>query len=218
VDDEAQGGAVFWVLIALTAAVAVADWWAVETGRRRVEHVLKPLTMVVLIAAALVLADPDPEAARWWLVAGLVASLGGDVALMLDRFVPGLSSFLLAHLFYVGAFALMGFTLPMLVVGAVLVALAAPVVGRKVVGGAAQHDPALRLPVAAYVLVISVMVIAAVGTGRPAAIVGALLFYASDACIGWSRFVREFPHHRLVIMITYHLGQIGLVLSLLGTP
>jgi uncharacterized membrane protein YhhN len=62
------------------------------------------------------------------------------------------------------------------------------------------------------------MVVAAVGTARPAAIVGALLFYASDACIGWSRFVREFPRHRLVIMITYHLGQIGLVLSLLGTP
>jgi uncharacterized membrane protein YhhN len=209
---------VFWVLIGLTVAVAVADWWAVETERRRVEHVLKPLTMVVLIAATLAIGDPDPAAARWWLVAGLVASVGGDVALMLDRFVPGLSSFLLAHLFYIGAFALMGFTVPMLVVGAVLVALAAPVVGRKVVGGAAEHDPALRWPVAAYVLVISAMVVAAVGTARPAAIVGALLFYASDACIGWSRFVREFPRHRLVIMITYHLGQIGLVLSLLGTP
>jgi uncharacterized membrane protein YhhN len=210
--------AVFWVLIVLTAVVAVGDWWAVAADRRRVEHVLKPLTMVVLVGATVAMAEPDPAAARWWLVAGLVASLGGDVALMLDRFVPGLSSFLVAHLFYIGAFVAMGLDAAPLLLGAVLVVALAPIIGRKVVSGAAGHDPALRVPVAAYIVVISAMVVAATGTARPAAIVGALLFYASDACIGWSRFVEEFPHHRLVIMITYHLGQIGLVLSLLGTP
>ena len=45
----------FWILIAATLVVAAADWWAVATDRRSVEYGLKPATMVVLIAAALVL-------------------------------------------------------------------------------------------------------------------------------------------------------------------
>ena len=35
--------------------------------------------------------------------------------------------------------------------------------------------------------------------------------------IGWSKFIDDFPRARVIIMVTYHLGQIGLVLSLLGT-
>ena len=57
----------------------------------------------------------------------------------------------------------------------------------------------------------------AFGTARWWAIGGALLFYVSDAFIGWSRFVKHFPGERLAIMTTYHLGQVGIVLSLLGT-
>ena len=76
------------------AVVAVADWWAVGTDDRRAEYVLKPLTMVVLIAATLALSDPVSDVARWAFVAALVFSLVGDVFLMLeDHFVEGLASF-----------------------------------------------------------------------------------------------------------------------------
>ena len=51
-------------------------------------------------------------------------------------------------------------------------------------------------------------------TGRAAAIVGASLFAASDALIAWNRFVGSTPAASVVIMVTYHLGQLGLVLSL----
>jgi hypothetical protein len=37
----------------------------------------------------------------------------------------------------------------------------------------------------------------------------------SDACIGWSKFVKEFAGYRMAIITTYHLGQIGLLLGLL---
>jgi len=47
-----------------------------------------------------------------------------------------------------------------------------------------------------------------------AGIAGAGLFYVSDALIAWNRFLRETRHGRLAIIITYHLAQIGLVLSL----
>ena len=54
----------FWILIGLTLVVAVADWWAVLSDRRPLEYLLKPLTMVVLIAAALALPDPVTDGAR----------------------------------------------------------------------------------------------------------------------------------------------------------
>lgn len=208
----------FEILIAVTLLVAVADWVAVLTDNRRAEYVLKPATMVLLITAAATMGGPDPAVARWWVIAALVASLAGDVFLMVeDRFIPGLASFLLAHVLYVVAFFTMGIDGFGFVLGAALVAVLIRAVGVKIVVGAAERDRQLGGAVAAYVLVISLMVAFAFGTARWWVILGAVLFYASDACIGWSRFVGEFPQHRLAIMTTYHLGQVGLVLGLLGT-
>jgi len=208
-------GALFWALIAATLVVAVADWVAVALERRTVEYVLKPLTMAVLIAAAIA-ADPVVSGpARGWIVAGLVCSLVGDVFLMLeDHFVEGLAAFLVGHVAYVVALWQLGVEWPRFAVGVVLVAVLVAVIGRPIVVGARRRDERLTIPVGAYITVISVMVASAIGTGIWIAVVGAGLFYASDAVIGISRFVRDFPHSRLVVMTTYHLGQIGLVLAL----
>ena len=93
------GSVAFIVAAAVTAA---ADWWAVASARRVVEYVCKPLTVLLLIGAALAL-HPEFGSRRGWFVAALVLSLAGDVFLMLpqDLFVPGLGSFLVAHLCYV---------------------------------------------------------------------------------------------------------------------
>ena len=64
-------------------------------------------------------------------------------------------------------------------------------------------------------VVISVMLATACATGNVLAGVGAALFVSSDAMIAWNRFVRPFPAADIGIMVTYHLGQAGLVLSLL---
>lgn len=208
----------FWWLIAATLVVAVADWWAVATDRRPVEYVLKPATMVVLIAAALALDDPVADAARWFLVVGLVCSLAGDVFLMLDEkwFIPGLVSFLLGHVAYVVALVQFPLTPWAGGVAAALVIVAAVVIGTRIVRGAGERDARLQLPVMAYLTVISLMVVAAGATAVPFAIAGATLFYASDGLLGWNRFVGPLPAGRLGVMTTYHLGQVGLVLALLG--
>ena len=65
-----------------------------------------------------------------------------------------------------------------------------------------------------YIGVISAMVATAIGTRSPLVIAGAALFYCSDALIAWTRFIRDFRHGRLAVMVTYHLAQILLVLSL----
>jgi uncharacterized membrane protein YhhN len=207
-------GAFLFLSIALV--IAVVDWLAVSIDNRVLEYIFKPLTMVALVCVALSL-DPTSDAARVLLVIGLLLSMAGDIFLMLpsDLFVPGLASFLLAHVAYVVALALLGVSVGGLLTGAAVAGIAALVVGRRVVDGAAATDAALRVPVIAYMGAISTMVIFAFGTGGVFAIGGALLFFVSDAVLGWTRFVHQFERSRQVVIVTYHLGQVGLVLALI---
>jgi uncharacterized membrane protein YhhN len=209
--------ALVWVLVAAAVGIAVVDWVSVGAGNRRLEYVAKPATMVPLIVAAAVL-DPVRPEEQWWFVAALVLSLVGDVFLMLEDqerwFVPGLASFLLGHVAYIVGMLSAPTSGTALVVGAVVVAVAAAVGGPIIVRGATRTDRRLLLPVAAYVTVISVMVVSAAGSTVVLAVIGAALFYASDFSIGMSRFVKDFPGSRLVIITTYHAAQVLLVLSL----
>ncbi len=208
-----------WVLLGLTAVAAIVDWIAVGTGRRRVEYVAKPLATAGLVGVALTL-DPVHADMRAAFVVALVLSLAGDVFLMLpsDRFVPGLASFFLAHVAYVVGFALGPGTTDELAVGAAITLVVAIPLGARLLRAVRRARASLVGPVAAYVTVIAVMVACATGWGNGWAVMGAWLFFASDALIGETRFVRPSlgasPRARLAIIVTYHLGQAGLVLSL----
>ena len=224
-------------LILLTLVVAFADWTAVSrramdpasAGARRAEYVAKPLTMVVLIAAGLAVAGAHDHASAYLVVmtvVALVLSLIGDVFLMLpedspsaDRnFVAGLAAFLLAHAAYIAAFVRLhahgGYAISFVITGLVLAGALFATVGLRVRNAAAHEDPALAVPVLAYVSVISLMVVAAWWTGDLRLIPGALLFAVSDAMIGWTRFVRKDWELDVPIIVTYHLAQILLVLGL----
>ena len=205
-----------WVLIAVAAAVAVVDWCAVVAGRQTVRYVAKPLTMVVIIAAALAL-HPVDGTMRAWFVVGLVFGLIGDVFLMLPDekwFVFGLGSFLICHLCYIPGFVAGGVDRSWAIVGAIAIALAVSVVGPKVLAGARSRDATLTVPVAIYMAVISAMVAFAIGSTVPVAIAGAVLFYLSDLMIGWSSFVSDVRGSDLFVITTYHVAQALLVISL----
>lgn len=204
-------------LLMVFAVYAAGNWWAVEKGNQRLEWLCKPAAMVALIGAAIALAPDDP-AVKAAFVTGLVLSLAGDVFLMLpsDRFLYGLLSFFAAHVAYVLGFVLAGPDPVLLVVGLLAVAAGVILVGRPLVVRVKAGDQAeFAGPVMAYMGVISAMVVTAVGVGNPFGIGGALSFYASDATLGWNKFVTEIPHGRLAVMVTYHLGQFLLVLSLI---
>jgi uncharacterized membrane protein YhhN len=203
------------VFLAVAAVAAVANWVAVARGAKAVEYVAKPATLAALVAVALAL-DPQDGTVRTWFVVALVASLAGDVFLMLPRdlFVAGLGSFLVAHLAYTGGLAVAGIDAAWLALGAVAVAVAVAGIAPPLVRGVRRRAPELAVPVMAYMVVISAMVAAAIGTGDGVAAIGAVLFYASDALIGLTRFVRSHPRGDLAVMVTYHLGQALLVLSL----
>lgn len=202
-----------WTFAALTGVAAVVDWWAVWAQRRQVRWVAKPATLALLIGVAVSLTPDDPTI-RAWMVAGLVLSLGGDVLLMLPErwFVGGLVSFLLGHIAYVVALQLAPTSPGWSLVGLAVVVACIATVGRRIVAGVAAGDHrAMVGPVIAYLLVISAMVVSAFGTAAAFAIVGAFLFYASDATLAWNRFLEPRRYGPLAVMVTYHLGQMGLV-------
>ena len=202
--------------LAIAAIFAAGNWVAVARGQKPLEYCCKPATMIALIAAALAL-EPEVDGRRTWFVVALVLSLAGDVLLMLPRdlFVAGLVSFLLGHVAYVVGLRVHGGSAAATLVAAVVVAAVAAAVGTRVVA-AVRRGPQRELtaPVVVYMLVISAMVTCAIATGNVLAAAGASLFFASDALIAWNRFVTPLAWAPVTIMVTYHLGQAGLVTSL----
>lgn len=207
------------VSAALVAVLAIRAHYLDESRRWQV-YAFKPLATLLILALALVL-TPARSDYQWAIAAGLLFSTAGDVFLMLprDRFVAGLASFLVAHLCYIGAFAIgVPFAaapllwLPFFAAGGLVLALVWP--GLK---------PALRAPVAVYVIVIAAMAGQAAGrwhmTGSVvalAAAVGAGLFVVSDAVLAIDRFRWKFRAARAVTLATYWAAQLLIALSISG--
>ena len=189
--------------------------------RRTLEYACKPLTMVALIVAAIAL-EPVNSSQRAWFIAALVLSMLGDVFLMLperklgpaDTFTFGLASFLLGHVAYVVGFLARGVGSLWVVVALLATPPILFVIGGPVIRGARAQDPKLSVAVTVYMLVLVMMLVVAWWSGVAMAMAGALFFVASDAMIGWSRFVNAFRHHHVAIMVTYHVAQALLVVSL----
>jgi uncharacterized membrane protein YhhN len=206
-----------WVLLVIAAAFAVGDWVAVVRSDTRLEYVCKPLTMVFLIALASAVEVDDPSVQKWFVLA-LVLSLLGDILLMVprDRFVFGLGAFLLAHLAYIVGLWVDGVGILNFVIGLAIAGLTAVAIGGRIltaINAGEEHN--VLAPVRIYMVVISLMLASAIGTAEAFAIAGAALFYLSDSLIAWSRFVRPRPWHALTIMVTYHVAQTSLTLSLI---
>ena len=204
-----------WVLFALAAGFALGNWISVLVDSRPGIFVCKPMTLALLIATAVVL-DPTYGNTRTWFVVALVFSLLGDVLLMLPEkvFVLGLGAFLLGHVAYAIGMNLHTDGLWLLAVPVPFIAALLAV--RLVRGLRRGGNDALVAPVIAYVVVITVMVVSAVASGNAVMAVGAALFMLSDALIGENRFVQPRPWGPVAIMVTYHVGQGLLVLSLVN--
>jgi uncharacterized membrane protein YhhN len=175
---------------ALTGISLVALLVAESRGSKPGVWVAKPLASTGFLVAAWAAGALDDAYGRW-VFAALVLCFAGDVLLIPSAsFLAGLVSFLLGHVAFAVAFAVRG------VAGGHLAAAApfAAVAIALVVGWLRPHVGApMRIPVYAYMTVISVMVvlsIGAVGAGGPLAIaVGAIAFYVSDLAVARQRFV-----------------------------
>ncbi|UJB65464.1 lysoplasmalogenase [Acidovorax sp. YS12] len=159
---------------------------------------------------------------RRWLTGALAASLAGDAFLMVEGFfVPGLASFLLAHLAYIAVlrrgqrwFAHRGALAATLAIG----------LGMYLFLWHGGLPPALRLPVAVYVTVIALMAAQALGRahqlrtrGATLVALGACSFLCSDAVLATNRFVQPLPWAALWVLASYYLAQ-GLIVAGLLRP
>ena len=209
-------------ILALPSAALTIFAGPAWLGQPWLPWVFKPLTTVLIIALALSRQGDVPRR-KGLVVAGLVASLAGDVALLWPAgFVAGLLAFLVAHLLYIAAFCLTARFAARGVPFAVYAALAAVILSQLWPGVPAG----LRAPVVAYVVCLASMAAQALvwwrvahGTPmqRPAgwAAVGGLLFMASDALLAINKFLTPLPEAALWVLSTYWTAQWCIALSLL---
>ncbi len=209
----------FCLLAGFSAAVADV------MGKRSEYGVLKVLASTSFLVFVVQFGALDSVYGRLVLLA-LVLSWFGDVFLIGTGrlFLAGLGAFLLAHLAYASAFVVRG------------VEAAPAVIGAVVMGGVGLsvlrwlHDEELaggyRVPVAAYITAIGVMVALAMGTAWPglavggepavvgrAVLLGAGAFAVSDILVARQRFVRQDPWNRLVGLPLYFAAQLLLASS-----
>jgi uncharacterized membrane protein YhhN len=144
---------------------------------------------------------------------GLVMAFGGDVALAVPgggAFLVGLGLFLVGHLAYIGAFA------AVVPPGGWLSAVsAAPVIVTLLAYAALSPKLGkMRGAVIAYMVAITVMVVAAIAArraGHPhgdALLCGALLFYVSDLSVARDRFVARAFVNRAWGLPVYYAAQV----------
>ena len=205
------------VLSLLIFASALLTICAECKSARRQVYLFKPLTVAFIILIALQTKHTTAPHYKQLIIAGLLCSLAGDLFLMLprDRFVAGLVCFLFAHLFYIAAFTHGGGQIfsawgaaALVLYGALMLRLLWPRLGK------------LKAPVVFYVAAILLMAwqalnrwLAVEDAGSALALLGALLFVASDSALAWNRFKGGFRSAQAVILGTYFVAQWLIALS-----
>ena len=222
-------------LIFTVAALIIVDERVKPGGagrNRRWVAVWKPLSSVlVILVAALSFTLPGPRDAVYTalVIVGLLFSLAGDVLLIFPSsraFMVGLIAFLCAHLVYIAAFVHLQISreLGSNKAAELLAAIVLAVIAAGVYSALRPKLGKMRLPVMAYMAVISVMAHRALAVAfvyqgsaqMPVLIVaGALLFYLSDAILAIDRFRLDgqMPHGHVWNLSSYYAGQLLLALS-----
>lgn len=208
----------------LCAAVlsALLGIWCEEraAGRHRAFYLLKPLTTVLILAAALTADDAD-AGYRAGVCVALALSLCGDIALMREgnaAFMAGLGSFLLAHAVFVWAFLADGIAAPPVWTGAVVLAALAFFFWLL------PRTGPLRVPVGVYGLALVAMGLTAAARAElrhdvsgSLALCGALVFLVSDSALAIRQFHGPYRHAQGVILSTYWIAIGMLAASVAGS-
>ena len=217
--------AVLWIVGVLAVLLAALYIRVNQYGAPPVKLLLKTLASLAFVCLGLLGAARAGGAYAWLTWIGLILGAAGDVLLQFmdcrpkDRepfFRAGLGAFLIGHVFYIVAFALLG-----RVTGWAVLLAAVLFAALFLLQFPARMDlKNQKVPVYAYTAVISVMTAFAVlsfGTGARGALVGlgGILFLVSDAILALIFFspLREksLPTWNL---ITYYAAQILLALSI----
>jgi uncharacterized membrane protein YhhN len=183
-------------------------------------YAAKPLATLACVMIAVGARPPRSARYQRGVIAALVLGTVGDVLLMLPDealFPLGLGAFLVGHVAYLWAMTdgvrLFARLQPVFYLGLIVALLLATLL--KAV------EPALRAPVALYMIVLASMAAQArvralvqpADAGAKLAATGGMLFMVSDALLGVERFVAPFPLASVAILATYWGAQWALAQS-----
>ncbi len=204
--------------------MAIVNWVSIAEHWTTLKNISKPTTIVILIGWYLVETRRQPSglnSPRTWFGVGLVFSLAGDVLLIgsgSTAFDLGLVAFLLAHICYIN-----GFNRPWVAPGRLTVVFVI-VLGTYAVMLYSVLYPhisgMLKVAVAVYAIGLCTMVLSSLETWRrpdwvkAAAVlasVGGVIFLSSDSMLALQQFVRPTSAFDLPVMVTYYLGQFGII-------
>lgn len=202
---------VFFIILAAELIAVVGQY-------RFLEFVVKPLIAIWLLSWFVLELRTTQHSLKKWIIFALFFSWLGDVLLMFHQdeqlfFLLGLSSFLVAHVFYIFFYHKIRVRekidgrLPLLLIVAAyftgIMALLLPYLGD------------MKVPVLIYAIVISCMLLLAMhviySAVRGAGIwmmTGAVLFVISDTLLAINKFYVPFYMAGFFVMLTYGLAQL----------
>jgi uncharacterized membrane protein YhhN len=207
----------------ISVGALVTNLLAIAMDNHPVERFSKPLIIAGLFAW-LLLSTPALSRLRNLALTALFFSWAGDVLLIFQHlksiyFLLGLSSFLLAHIFYCIIFYKMRKQEKMHVQTVWLLPSVLFYGGIMFLLNNSLTD--MLWPVRIYGLVITVMLFLALQLWRsrvPRAgqliVAGAILFVLSDSLLAINKFYQPLPAAGICIMLTYGLAQWSLILGI----
>ena len=175
--------------------------------------IFKVIPMILIIILAAMQKVPHIRKYQLLIIVGLIFCMIGDYTL--QWFLFGLTSFLIGHIFYIFAFISTNErklpTWAKFALSAYGVIIGAWIAGTVFTSG----DTVIAVAVLAYISVIFMMGWTSIRTGSKFALIGALLFIASDSYLAINKFVMPLPYSHEVIMLTYYSAQLLIALSIL---
>jgi len=199
------------IIIILTSLAIVAK----QSGKRKFYYVLKPLTLLLIIAIPLLEFRDEYSTYAYLIITGLVFSLLGDLYLLFPEkyFTNGLYSFLVAHILYILAFNqgvstyCYAFLLPIIVYIFIVTNYLKPKLG------------GMKYPVFGYILIISTMLFSALNMdfqfGEISFVaIGAILFTISDTTLAFNKFYKKFYLAEPITLSSYFIAQLFFAMSI----
>lgn len=210
----------YLIIVAALALLAGLLYYAKQESLNG-QLMTKPFLSLLFIAAAML--QPHQNPTYYYLIlTGLGLCLIGDVCLIFFAnrkvFTAGLVAFLAGHILYVIAFFSFGVTGPFVWITMVVCLC----LSTGVFLWLRPHLGEMLGPVIAYVLIITVMVIAASAlisntgidmTARILVFAGAVLFYFSDIFVARHRFVKKEFLNRAAGLPMYYAAQFMIAFS-----
>jgi uncharacterized membrane protein YhhN len=202
-------------LIVVSAFILLTVLLYFEKGRQQ-KYILpaKSILSSLFVLTVLVQSHPIPRYYHF-LLAGLILCLVGDVFLALPQkkmFLYGLFSFLSGHIIYSIAFLFLGKAVQDIWIVLLIIMLVSGAVYFWLI----PHLGSMKIPVLLYVVVISIMLVAAwsvignlnlLASGRTMIVAGAFSFYLSDMFVARDRFYKREFLNRLIGLPLYYAGQ-----------